>query len=106
MIYSGNLTEFLEFYQVVERQSDSGFKHTEEVFMFKTRAERLKNSEYYTVDAQELYHINELTFRFRFRKEVEETNIVVYQGQRYRITSLNPWKEENQMTIKLSKIND
>lgn len=106
MIYSGQLTEILEFYNVVEVQSESGYKHSEEVFMFKVRAERTKNRENYLVDADELFHSSELTFRLRYRKEISETNIVVYEGQRYRITSLDKYKEENQFTIILSKIND
>lgn len=106
MIYSGQLTEILEFYKVVEVQSESGFKHPEEIFMFKVRAERTKNKENYVVDADELFHSSELRFRLRYRKEIDETNIVVYEGQRYRITSLDKYKEENQLTIILSKIND
>ena len=106
MIYSGQLTEILDFYKVVETQSGSGYKHTEEVFMFKVRAERTKNKETYTVDAEELFHSSELRFRLRYRKEIDETNIVVYEGQRYRITSLDKYMEENQLTIILAKIND
>ena len=106
MIYSGNLREYLEFYRVVEVQSESGFKRSEEVFMFKARAERTKNKEHFIVDADEVFHSNELTFRLYYRKEVDETNIVVYNGDRYRITSLNPWIADNEMTIMLAKIND
>ena len=107
MIYSGQLTEILEFYKVVEVQSESGFKHPEEIFMFKVRAERTKNKENYVVDAgTELFHSSELRFRLRYRKEIEETNIVVYEGQRYRITSLDKYKEDNQLTIILDKINE
>jgi head-tail adaptor len=106
MIYSGQLTEILDFYKIVETQSESGFKHSEEVHMFKVRAERLKNKETYTVDAAELFHSSELRFRLRFRREIEETNIVVYEGQRYRITSLDKYMEDNQLTIILSKINE
>ncbi len=106
MIYSGQLTEELNFYEVVERQSESGYKHMEEVFMFKVRAERTKNKESYLVDAEELFHSSELRFRLRYRKEIDETNIVVYEGQRYRITSLDKFKEENQLTIILAKINE
>ena len=106
MIYSGQLTEYLEFYKVVETQSDSGFKHTDEVFMFRVRAERTKNKENYVVDADEVFHSNELSFRLRYRKEIKETNIVVYEGERYRITSLMPWKEENEIKIIISKINE
>lgn len=106
MIYSGNLTETLKFYRIVEVQSGSGFKHTEEVPMFSVRAERLKNKENYVVDADELFHSSELTFRIRFRKEIDETNIVEYEGQRYRITSLDKYMQDNQLTIILAKIND
>ena len=106
MIYSGQLTEVLEFYKVVETQSESGYKSTEEVFMFKVRAERSKNRENYLVDAGELFHSSELTFRLRYRKEIEDTNIVVYEGQRYRVTSLDKYMEENQLTIMLEKINE
>lgn len=107
MIYSGKLTEKLDFYKQVEVQSESGYKRTDEVYMFTTRAERTKNSENYIVDADaELFHSVELRFRLRYRKEVTETCIVVYNGDRYRITSIDPYKEENQLTIKISKINE
>lgn len=107
MIYSGQLTEILKFYRVVETQSGSGFKHTEEVLMFSVRAERLKNRENYVVDADELFHSSELTFRLRYRSEINETNIVEYEGQRYRITSLDRYvQDNNQLTIILAKINE
>lgn len=106
MIYSGHLTETLTFYRVVETQSESGYKQSEEVKMFDVRAERIKNKENYLVDADELFHSSELRFRIRYRREISETNIVVYEGQRYRITSLDKYKEENQLTIILSKINE
>lgn len=106
MIFAGTLTENLSFYRVVETQSASGFKHTEEQFMFTCKAQRTKNKENYVVDAEELFHSNELTFRLRMRKEVVETNIVVYNGERYRITSLQPWPRDNEMTIILAKINE
>lgn len=106
MIYSGNLTEILKFYRIVEVQSGSGFKHTEEIPMFSVRAERLKNKENYTLNADELFHSSELTFRIRFRKEIDETNIVEYEGQRYRITSLDKYMQDNQLTIIVAKINE
>lgn len=107
MIYSGQLSEILKFYKVVETQSESGFKSTSEVFMFQVRAERVKNKETYLVDADELFHESELTFRLRYRKEIDETNIVEYEGKRYRITSLDKYIRDNrQLTIILQKIND
>lgn len=106
MIYSGKLNEYLEFYRVVETQGESGYHSTEEEFLFKARAERLKNKESYGVDGDEIFHLNELTFRLRDRKEVRETDIVVYRGDRYRITSINRYLEERQMTLIIQKINE
>lgn len=106
MIFAGQLTEDLTFYKIEEVQSVSGYKHTEEILMFTCKAQRTKNKENYVVDAEELFHSNELTFRLRNRKEVKETNIVVYNGDRYRITSLNKYPRQNDMTIILAKINE
>lgn len=106
MIFAGTLTEELSFYKIVETQSATGYKSTEERFMFTCKAYRTKNKENYTVDAGELYHTNELTFKLRHRREVEETNIVVYNGQRYRITSLKKYPRENDMTLILARINE
>lgn len=106
MIFAGELTEKLTFFEVKEVQSASGFKHTTENKRFTTRAYRARNKENYVVDAGELFHSTELTFILRNRKEVTETDIVEYKGERYRITSLCPYVQENQMTIILAKINE
>jgi len=106
MISSGALTEKLKFYHQVEIQTESGYKTVVEELYLETRAERLKNKENYVVDAGELFHSNELTFRLRFRKEVNDTDIVEYMGSRYRITSLDVYRKDNQMTIIVEKIND
>lgn len=106
MISSGLLTETLHFYEKVETQSESGFKSVQEVFKLKARAQRTKNKEKYLMDAEELFHTSELTFKLRYRKEIKDTDIVVYEDERYRITSLDKFKEANQLTIMLSKINE
>lgn len=106
MIWAGELTEKLTFYEVKEVQSASGYKTTTEAERFTVRAYRARNKENYLVDANELFHSTELTFQIRYRKEITETDIVVYQGNRYRITSLCPYIQENQLTIILSKINE
>ena len=106
MISSGLLRDTLHFYEKVETQSVSGYKSTAEVFKFKVRAQRTKNKEKYLTDAEELFHTSELTFKLRYRKEIKETDIVVYEDERYRITSLDKFAEANQLTIMLSKINE
>lgn len=105
-VQAGTLTENLSFYRVVEVQSESGFKHTEEHLILTCRAYRMKNKERYVVNADELFHTNELTFKTYYRKEIDEQCIVVYEGNRYRITSLDVYKPENQMTIIVAKINE
>lgn len=104
MIYAGTLTERLDIYTIEEVQSESGFKHTEEKYLYTVNAQRLKNKENFSVNADELFHNVELTFHLRSRKEINETCIVVYEGIRYRIISLDKYKEE--ITMTLDKIND
>lgn len=106
MISAGQLTETLAFFEVRDTVEASGFHRTEEVIRFKTKAERLKNKESYVVNADEVFHLSELTFRLRNRNEVQETDIVVYEGGRYHITSIDRYRRGNQMTIILSKINE
>lgn len=106
MIFSGKLTETLKFYEVVDTQSQSGFKTTEERLFCTIRAERLKNRQNYTVDADELFHTCELSFRLRYRQGMNDTNIVEYQGDRYRITSFDRYTRDNEVVIMVSKINE
>lgn len=106
MVYSGTLTERLRFYHVIESQTMSGFKETTEVFYYTCRADRLKNKENYVVNADELFHFPHLTFKIRYNKEILATDIVVYEGDRYRITSLDKNALDNELTIIIEKIND
>lgn len=106
MIQSGKLTETLSFYKVTEEQSKSGYKSTTETLLFTCKAERLKNKQNYVIDANELFHSVELTFRLRFRKEIEDDLIVNYNGNRYRVISVDKFQFENEVVIIISKINE
>ena len=106
MIFAGALSETLSFYKITETQKASGYKSTQEQYMFSCRAERKKNKEDFVVDAGELFHSILLTFKLRNRKDIEETNIVVYNGERYRIISIDRYQREGDMTIKIEKINE
>ena len=105
MIYAGNLRETLTIYRVEEIQTKSGFKTQTEVELFSVKAERYKNKENYSIDASELFHTNELRFRLR-KRDIRETDIVKYNGERYRITSLNVWPKNNEITLILDRINE
>ena len=105
MIFAGRLTEKLRFYQIVETQAKSGFKSTEEVFKFEALAERLKNKETIREDADEVFHYTELTFRLR-KRDIKDTDIVVYEGNRYRIMSVDKFPRDNEMVIKTMLINE
>jgi head-tail adaptor len=106
MIYAGALNEYLSFYKLEETQTPSGFKRVEEVLLCRVRASRTKDKGKYTVDAEELFHTNELNFRLRIRKDVDETCTVEYNNRRYRILSLQKWYREGDMTITLGLINE
>ena len=105
MIFAGALRERLSFYEIVEVQSASGYKSSQEQFMFSCRAGREKTKENYIVDGNELFHSNELTFRLRQRR-IKETDLVVYEDEKYRITSIDRYPMQNEMVIKIEKINE
>lgn len=102
MIYAGKLTETLRVYEVVERQSASGYKSEQKTFKFTCKAERLKNKENYVVDGEELFHMSEPTFRLR-KRDIRDTDIVEYRDEWYRILSIDDFRTD--MTIKIQKIN-
>lgn len=106
MIFAGQLTEVLDFYHIVEEQSASGFKHTEEKHYMTRKAERTKNKETYLVDAGELFHNVLLSFRLRWIPELLETDIVEYQHLRYRVISINQFPRDRETLITIQKIND
>lgn len=106
MIFAGQLTEVLDFYHIKETQSESGYKVVNEEYYMTRKAYRAKNKETYVVDADEIFHNTELTFKFRLAPEVQETDIVVYNHQRYRITSIDSYQRGREMTIILAKINE
>lgn len=106
MIFAGTLTEQLDFYHIIETQSSTGFKNTEEVLFWSCKAYRIKNKENYAVDANELFHTNELRFVLRYCKEIKETDIVIYEGEKYRITSINKYPRDREETIIVARINE
>lgn len=106
MIFAGKLTEALSIYNVEETQGRTGYKHTSEEFVCNVLAERLKNKENFVVDAGELFHELELTFRLRNRKELIETSVLKYNGDRYRVNSIDRYPRDNEMVIKIMKINE
>ncbi|MBO7321961.1 MAG: head-tail adaptor protein [Bacteroidales bacterium] len=105
MIFAGAMRERLSFYNVEEAQSASGYKSSQEQFMFSCRAGRERTSENYVVDSGELFHSNELTFRLR-QRNIKETDMVQYNGDKYRITSIDKYPMQNEMVIKIEKVNE
>lgn len=106
MVLSGRLTETLSFYEIVETQSATGYKHSEERFMFDCKAEKIKFKERFDVDAEEIFHHVVPQFRMRYRAQVKETNVVQWRDEKYRIISVDRYPLDNEMVIKLDKINE
>ena len=106
MIFAGKLTEKLQIYKVEEVQGRTGYKAPTEEFVCELLAERDRNKESFVVDANELFHDVLLTFRLRNRKEVTEKSIIGYNGDRYRVISIERFPRDNEQVIKVSKINE
>ena len=105
MIFSGRLTERLQFFEITETQSKSGFKSSAEVFKFEALAERMKNKETIQENADEIFHYTELSFRLR-KRDIKDTDIVVYEGNRYRIMSIDKYPRDIEMILKIMLINE
>lgn len=105
MVFAGKLTEKLDFYSGDETQSPSGYKDISKQFKFGALAEKVKQKETITEDAEEVFHYLEITFRLRNRS-VEETDMVQWNGGWYRIMSIDKYPRDNEMVIKVMKINE
>ena len=106
MIFAGQLTEEIKFFRVEETRTATGYKQTEERFLFTCPVQRLKNKERFTENAEEIFHTISLHFRLRYRSELKDTDIAEYDGVRYRIVSLDKYPRQNEMVIIIDKIND
>ena len=55
---------------------------------------------------EEIFHHVVPQFRMRYRAQVKETNVVQWRDEKYRIISVDRYPLDNEMVIRLDKINE
>lgn len=102
---AGTLIYTLTFKENQMLQSDSGAPKKVLVQILRTKAAKVKQSGKFILDAKELFHANELKFKIRNNKLINELLIVEYEKNDYRISSFDKNVAENTIELTLEKIN-
>jgi len=105
MISAGLLLYSLTFKENQKVQSDSGAEKKLLVELFTCKGAKVKQSGKFILDAKELFHTNELKFKVRFNKLMNELLIVSYENTDYRISSYDRNISDNTVELTLEKIN-
>ena len=105
MIAAGTLIYSLKFKEQQNVQSDSGAVSKQMVELFVCKASKVKQLGKFLIDAKELFHFNELKFRVRNNKLMNELQVVEYEKNDYRITSYDKNISDNTIELTLEKIN-
>jgi len=106
MILAGNLLYKLEFYKNLITQSETGAESYSTIKILSCRAEKIKNSGSFTINAKELFHENTLIFKVRNNKLIDENLIVLFENKKYRIAFFDRKAYENSIELTLEKINE
>jgi hypothetical protein len=105
MIAAGTLLYTLFFKENVISKSKYGDETITQVDLFKCKAAKQKAFGNFKIDAKELFHTNELTFKLRWNKLMNDLLIVNYDNYDYRITFFDRNLFDSTVIIKLEKIN-
>jgi len=106
MIGAGSLKYNLTFLKLEKVQGVSGAEKITKVELFKSKAAKVKSTGNFKVDAKELFHTNELIFKIRNNKLLDDSLIVKYDKYEYIITFLDVNLFDNSVQITLEKINE
>lgn len=105
MIEAGKLKHKLEFYSIIKTTSDSGFATTSKQLLFKCKSQKLKSSGTLNYQSKELFHTNEIQFKVRYNKLLNDKLIVKFENIEYKITFIDYNQNDNSAIIFLEKIN-
>lgn len=105
---AGLLREKIVVEEAVTEVSPSGATHKVWQTAFSTRCRRQRITAIVGdgMDAYEEFIQNTVILQVRDNKRFKDTQRIVYKGQRFRITLINPQIEDKTLYITLSKINE
>lgn len=104
---AGLLREFVEFLELTEIKSNSGFAKKEYVSFLSTRCSRRKLSASMGdgLNANEEFIANTVVIQVRYNSLIEESNRIKYNGKMYKIILLDKQLQDNSYLITMTKIN-
>lgn len=103
---AGRLTESIEIYHPVYEINEFGEKTETYMLSRKTRALVLHNNGNRTVSNDEIVHNYTKTFKVRRYISLFENFQIKYNGQQYRIISIDDNRQANEKTITAELINE
>lgn len=103
---AGRLTEQIEVLTPIVIINEFGSQQTKYVHKFSTRAERVRVNGGRTIENQDMFYADLKNFSIRRYHPIEDFDIVVYRGKRYRILDIEYKKEEQRKVISCEKINE
>ena len=105
MLPIGSLKYYLQFYEIVSIQTNSGAITKNKVNIFNIKAAKIKENGNFKIEAKELFHENYISFKIRYNKLFNDNLIILYNNIEYRIISSEIEKYDNTISITIQKIN-
>lgn len=105
MTPAGQLKYSLIFFEEKKTKTLSGEVEKQLIEVFKCKGAKIKNAGDFVVDAKELFHNNEITFKLRNNKLLTESLIVEFETKKYSINFIDKNLNDNTSKITLVKIN-
>lgn len=103
---AGLLTEIIDILSPNKVVSEYGEEKTEYIKSYRTRAQVVVQPSSREVSNDEIVYANQYDLRVRYYVPVEEFDLIVWHGKRYRILSIQPKREWNEKMLKIEKINE
>ena len=103
---AGQYNEIINIYKSVETINDYGEREIEQVFIDRTRAKVENTSGSRTNENNEIVYDHTKTFYVRSYVPITDTSIIEFEGQKFRVITIDKRKEQNDIKIVTELINE
>ena len=106
MIPAGTLKYKLIFKQIIKTQTASGSITNSKIDLFSCKAAKVNSKNSTGINAKEMFNSSMIEFKIRFNKLINTDLIVAYNGNEYKIISVDENKFDNSINLIIDKINN
>lgn len=103
---AGTLTEIISILEPNVTTNDVGEQTTEYLEIYKTKAKVEYDSGNREIENNEVVYNYSKTFKTRYYLKVDEYCRILWNGKQYRILSIEPNKQYQELTIKSELVNE